>query len=760
MEIKKFETEIHGTKLIIETGRIANQAGASVTVQMGETVVLGTVTMSNNPRPGMDFFPLMVDFEEKYYAAGKIKGPKFMKREGRPSNHAVLTSRMIDRGLRPLFPQNMRNDVQVICMPLALDHSNKPDIVAMIAACTALHISNIPFDGPIAGVRMGMVNGELVVNPINDEMEYSDLNMVLMGDGKRITNVDCSTNELTDEQIKEAIFAGMEVLGPIAKFIDDIRKEVGQDKLAGDQIKMKEGLEEKDLPVVEQLKKASLPHLDKYLFNTPKGTKGERKDILKGLEQILIDEFKTKLATPERDVDATEDYLKKLIKTFFFAFIEEQVTNAILEKDLRVDGRKLDEIRELKADVGFLPRTHGTGLFSRGETQVLSIVTLGSPGDDLSIESMEENTTAKYFHHYNFPPFSVGEVKPLRGASRRDIGHGTLAEKGLLPMIPVGEEFPYTVRVVSEVMSSNGSSSMGATCGSTLALMDAGVPIKKPVAGIAMGMACNSDQSKWKILTDLQDLEDGDGGMDFKFTGTKDGLTAVQMDTKTRGLTKEMVEATMPQMRKAIVDILAVIEKCIPEPRKEMSPHAPRITSFMINPEKIREVIGPGGKVIRALTEEYDVQIDLEDNGMVLITSDNAEKAEKAEAAINELLREAEVGDVFEEATVVKIMNFGAFVNLFGNTDGLLHVSEIAWERTENVSDKLKEGDKVKVRIIKIERGKIEVSMRSLIPQPEGYVEPPKRERRPSSGRDRDRRGGGRDRGPRRDDRRNNERRY
>ncbi len=747
MEIKKFETEIDGTKLIVETGRMANQSDASVTVQMGDTVVLATVNMATRARPGMDFFPLMVDYEEKYSAAGKIKGPRFLKREGRPSNEAVLTSRKIDRGLRPLFPQLMRNDIQVICMPLCLDFTNKPDIVAMIAACTALHISKVPFDGPIGGVRVGLVNGEFIINPTVDELEYSDLNMVLMGDGERITNVDSDSNELTDKQITDGILAGMEVLGPLAKFIDGIRKEVGQEKAGPDQIIMKEGTAESDAPVIEQLKKAAIPHLDKYLFNTPKGTKGERKDILKGLEEILVNDFKKKLATPERDEEATAEYLNGLLKAFFFPFIEEQVTRAVLDKDLRVDGRKLDEIRELKADVGLLPRTHGTGLFSRGETQVLSIVTLGSPGDDLSIESMESDGSMKYFHHYNFPPFSVGEVKPLRGASRRDIGHGALAEKGLLPMIPEGEEFPYTVRVVSEVMSSNGSSSMGATCGSTLALMDAGVPIKKPVAGIAMGLA--SDGKDWKILTDLQDLEDGDGGMDFKFTGTRDGLTAVQMDTKTRGISKEMIVATMPPMRKAINEIIDVIEKCIPKTREQMSPYAPRITSFMIDPEKIREVIGPGGKVIRALTEEFDVQIDLEDSGLVLITSDNAEKAEKAEAAIKELLREAEVGDVFEEATVVKIMNFGAFVNLFGNTDGLLHVSEIAWERTENVSDKLKEGDKIKVRIIKIERGKVEVSMRSLIPQPEGYVEPPKRERRPPSrgGRDggRDRRSGGRD---------------
>lgn len=735
MTVKKFESEIAGKKIIVEHGRLANQAGASVTVQVGETVVMATATASNRARPGMDFFPLMVDYEERYFASGKIKGPRFMKREGRPSNDAVLTGRMIDRGMRPLFPQNMRNDVQIICMPLSMDYENKPDIVAMIAGCIALHISNIPFDGPIAGVRVGMVNGHYIINPTVEEVEFCDLQLIVMGDGERITMVDCDADDLEDEHLLGAFKAAMEVMGPLTKFIDDIRKDVGKPKMGEGEVIYREGLAEVDMPVVEQLKAAATPHLDKYLFNTPKGTKGERKKILKELEEQLVCDFKKKLATPERDEDATAEYLKKVLKGFFFDFIESQVTRAILDKDLRVDGRKMDEIRTLTSEVSILPRTHGSGLFSRGETQILSTVTLGSPGDDLLVESMENDGKKKYFHHYYFLPYSVNEVKPLRGAGRREIGHGMLAEKALVPVIPPDEEFPYTVRVCSEVLSSNGSSSMGSTCGSTLALMDAGVPIKKPVAGIAMGMA--SDGKAWKILTDIQDLEDGPGGADFKFTGTRDGLTAVQMDTKTRGLSLDMIEATFPPMRKAINELLDVIEKAIPKPREELSKWAPRIIHFMIDPEKIGDVIGPGGKIIRGLTEEFDLQIDIVDSGMVMITSTDFERAKAVEKRIRDIVRVVEVGEVFENAEVVKIMNFGAFINLTPGTDGFLHVSEIEWGHVDKVTDRLKVGDRIKVKVTKIDRGKIDVSMKVFLEKPEGYVERPRSPRPPPRGGDR-----------------------
>ena len=751
MTIKRYETDFCGEKLIIEHGRMAGQAGAAVTAQMGETVVMAAATMSGRARDGIDFFPLMVDYEERYFAAGRIKGPRFMKREGRPSSQAILTGRMIDRGLRPLFPQGLRNEVQVTCMPLCLDNKNKPDIVAMVAACIAVHISPIPFDGPIGGVKIGLLTGDLIVNPVADELDYCDLQLTVMGDGERITMVDCKANDIADEEITKAFKKALEVLGGLTDFIETIRKDVGKEKIPFESLVMRGGLNEKDEKIVEEIKTAALPHLDKYLFNIPRGSKGERKEILHDLETMLVDEFKVKKLFPELNEEETGKYIGKLLKAFFYEFIEEQVTKNILDNDKRVDGRKLDEIRPLIAEVGILPRTHGTGLFSRGETQVLSVVTLGGPGDDLSIETMEVDEKRKFFHHYNFLPYSVGEVKPIRGAGRRDIGHGTLAEKALEPVIPHGEDFAYTIRVVSEVMSSNGSSSMASACGSSLALMDAGVPIKKPVAGIAIGLA--SDGERWKIVTDIQDLEDGPGGMDFKFTGTRDGITAIQMDTKTRGLSMEIIESTMPPMRKAIDTILDEIEKTIATPRKEISAHAPRIINFMIDPEKIGAVIGPGGKIIRGMTEELGVQIDIDDSGMVLITSTDAEKAEQAEKKIKDIVRVVEVGEIFEEAEVVKIMNFGAFVNLTPGTDGLCHVSEIDWQHVANVEDRLKLGDKIKVKVIKIERGKIDVSIKALLPKPEGYVEPSRG--RPQGGRPGgygrsgggDRRGGDRRRG-------------
>ena len=751
-EIKRYETEIEGKKLIVETGKMGKQASAAVTVQIGETVVMVTAMISKNARD-IDFFPLMVDYEERFFAAGRIKGPRFTKREGRPSNEAVLIGRMIDRGLRPLFPQSMRNEIQVIILPLALDHENRPDIVGMIGACIALHMSEIPFDGPIGGVRLGMSGGFPIINPTIEEMELSDLQLVVMGDGERISMVECEAKELADEDMVKAFDAALEVLGPLAKFIDDIRKDIGKPKLTDDQITMKGGLDEADNAIVEEMKAAAMPHLDKFLFNTPKGSKGERKKILKGLEEQLIEQFTPRFVEEKGDEEAAKKHVKNLLGSFFFDFIESEVTRAILEKDLRVDGRKLDQIRTLKSEVGLLPRIHGSGLFDRGETQILSIVTLGAPFDVQSIETMESDSIKNYFHHYNFLPYSVGEVKFLRGASRRDIGHGTLAEKALVPMLPELEDFPYTIRVVSETMSSNGSSSMGATCGSTLSLMDAGVPIKKPVGGIAMGIASSGD--KWKIITDIQDLEDGPGGMDFKFTGTRDGITAVQMDTKTRGLSKEIIHATFPQMRKALNEIIDSIEAAIPEPRKELSPHAPRIISFKIDPEKIGDVIGPGGKVIRKLTDEFDVKIDINDDGLVMITTTNAEHGEAVEKKIREIVREIEVGEVFEEALVVKIMPFGAFVNLTPGKDGMLHVSEIEWGHVKEVTDRVNEGDKLKVKVIKMERGKIDVSMKALLPKPEGYVEPPKRprrdDRRGGDRRSNDRRGGSRDRYDRRD---------
>ncbi|MFW3146526.1 MAG: polyribonucleotide nucleotidyltransferase [Thermoplasmatota archaeon] len=727
MKTEIFETDYSGKKLTIEYGKMAHQADAAVTAKIGETMVLATVCISDSAREGMDFFPLMVDYEERYSAVGKIKGPRFLKREGRPSTEAVLTGRMIDRGIRPLFPDGMRNEVQVIIMPLSVDGENKPDIIGMIAATTALEISSVPLDGPVTGCRMGMVNGEWVVNPTVDEIEFSEINLVVIGDGSRITMVDCDARELDDENTMKAFEEAMKAMDPITKFMKKVQKKVGKEKKKNEELKWRASFSDEDSKIIESIKKKALPELDKYLFNTPKGSKGERKAIIHELEEQLVEHFKKKLKKKDQTEEEVESHIRVLMDKFFFDFIEEQVTMAIIKEDKRVDGRKLDEIRPLSAEIALIPRTHGSGLFSRGETQILSFVTLGAPGDDLLIETMELDEKKKYFHHYNFLPFSVGEVKPMRGAGRREIGHGALAEKAILPVLPREEEFPYTIRVVSEVMGSNGSSSMGSTVGSTLALMDAGVPLKRPVAGIAMGMA--SKDKEWKILTDLQDLEDGAGGMDFKFTSTNMGITGIQMDTKTPGLTLEMIRATFPPMRKAITEILEVISKTIPEPRKEISQYAPRIIHLTIDPEKIGDLIGPGGKTIRGLCEDYGVSIDVEDSGKVLVTSTDSAKAKEVERVIKSITREIEVGDIFEEATVVKIMPFGAFVSLTPKTDGLLHVSELEWTHVEKVTDKLQVGDKVRVKVIEIDRGKVEVSMKALKPRPANVEARPPRDR-------------------------------
>lgn len=736
MNIQKFTIDHQGKTIIFETGRFAHQANAAVTVQIGDTVVLATATMSKEAREGLDFFPLMVDYEERYYATGRILGPRYAKREGRPPDESILIGRMSDRGLRPRFPSELRNDIQVICYPLSFDGVNKPDIVAMLAAGAALHISDIPFEGPIAAVRVCRLEGEFVINPTVEELEGSDLRLVLQGDGQKVSMVDSNAHEIAPEALIAGFEVGLKAMAPLAEFMDKLRAEVGVPKAPADELIWRTTFTDEELQHVTQLKELMSKHLDKYLFNTPKGSKGERKEILQGLKEQVIQELKPQLVNEERDESEVEEYLTKLLGKFFYEYIEEQVTLAILERDQRVDGRGLDKVRELNAEVGILPRTHGTGMFVRGETQVLSIVTLGAPGDELSLENIEAEGTKKYFHHYNFPPYSVGEVKPLRGAGRREIGHGALAEKALRPVLPDETEFPYTIRVVSEVMSSNGSSSMAATCSSTLALMDAGIPLKKPVAGLAMGLA--SANGRWKVLTDLQDLEDGAGGMDFKITATRDGITGVQMDCKSTGLDLDIIRAAITQATPALTQILDLIETTIPKPRDELSEYAPRITSFMIDPEKIGDVIGPGGKIVRELQDRFEVRIDIEEDGTVLVTSTNQENAELTEQAVNDIVRVVQVGEIFEEAEVVKIIESGAFVKLTPGTDAMLRISEISYDYVKKMSDVLKLGDKVKVKVIKVEYGKVEVSAKALLPVPEGYRPP-----RPRGGGGDRRRGGG-----------------
>jgi polyribonucleotide nucleotidyltransferase len=721
MNVQKFTMDYNGKTITFETGKLAGQANTSVTVQIGDTIVMATATMSKKARDGVDFFPLMVDYEERYYAAGRIKGPRYAKREGRPPDDAILISRMIDRGLRPRFPGKLRNEVQVICYPLSFDSVNKPDIIAMLAGACALHLSDIPFEGPVVATRIGRIDGEFIINPTVEEIVQSDLQLVVQGNGERISMMDCYAKEIPDDDLVPAFEMALKAMAPIADFVDKMRAEIGLPKASTEDLIWEDSFADEDGAMVEEFKQMMLPKLDKYLFNKPKGSKDERKEILKNLKNEIIQEVKPRFVTEERDENDAEKYLDEIISKFFYDFIEEQVSKAILDRDQRVDGRRLDQIRDLSAEVGLLPRTHGTGLFNRGETQVLSITTLGAPGDELSMENMEDEGTKKYFHHYNFPPYSVGEVKPLRGAGRREIGHGALAEKALRPVLPSDDDFPYTIRMVSEVMSSNGSSSMASTCSSTLALMDAGIPISKPVAGIAMGLAY--DGNNWKVLTDLQDLEDGPGGMDFKITSTNDGITAVQMDCKSQGLTMDIIRTAITQARPAINEILNLIINTIPTPRPELSEYAPRIVSIMIDPEKIGDVIGPGGKIVREIQDVCEVQVDIEDDGKVLITSTNKENAERAQQMVTNIVRTVEVGEIFEDAEVVKIIEIGAFVKLTPSTDGMLRISEIDYEHVDRITDRVKVGDKIKVKVIRIDRGKVEVSMKALLPPPPGYEE-------------------------------------
>ncbi|MFA5075970.1 MAG: polyribonucleotide nucleotidyltransferase [Patescibacteria group bacterium] len=720
-EIKEFSLEIAGKELKVQVGKLAMHTNASCTVQYGDTVVLATAVMSPTAREDIDYFPLMVDYEEKMYAAGKIKGSRFIKREGRPTDEAILSGRMIDRGLRPLFPEELRNDVQTVLTVLSSDGENDPDTIAITAASIALHISNIPWNGPLVGIRVGQIEGEWVLNPSYAAREKSTCDIAFSVTADKVMMFEATGQEIAEETFFEAVQFGLKHGKKVIKFIEEIRQAVGKEKVPLTQIKEEAAVAEfpgEDTPaeaieaekIYEQAKAETeqfiLQNLDQYLFDKPKGTKRERKEILA--------ELKAKVEAFLLEKQVGKDKRKKILKDFDL-FVEAQISKAILAADRRVDGRKLDEIRPLGCEIGLLPRTHGSALFNRGETQILSTVTLGSPGDEQLLDSMEESGKKRYMHHYNDAPFSYGEAGPLRGPGRRAIGHGALAEKALLPVLPTKEDFPYTIRVVSEVMSSNGSSSMGSTCGSSLALMDAGVPIKKHVAGIAMGLATDS-QNNYKVITDLQDLEDGPGGMDFKVAGTRDGITAVQMDTKTNGLTLEMIEKALAQAKKARLQIIDLMEKTIPTPRPDLSPYAPRIVSFHIEPDKIREVIGPGGKVINEIIAATGVDIDIEDDGLVMITGTDPEKTQQAVDWVKNIVREVQAGEIFE-GKVTRLMDFGAFVEVLPGQEGLVHISELAQTRTEKVTDVVNIGDKVKVIVKEIDdQGRINLSIKRLDP--------------------------------------------
>jgi polyribonucleotide nucleotidyltransferase len=703
MEVLKFEKEIAGRTLKIETGKLANQANGSVTVSYGDTVVLATAVISRETRQGIDFFPLTVEFEERLYAAGRIKGSKFIKRDTRPGDEAVLNGRMIDRAIRPLFSEEIRNEVQVILTVLSVDGENPSKIVGLIAASAALAISNIPWNGPLAGINIGQKDGQFILNPTNAELNEGDLELTLAGNSKKIVMVEAEGKEVPDEIILKGFKFGQKALGEIVDLINEAVREAGKEKLSLLDLMPHETEESLKLKkeVLQIADEFVNEKVNPYILNEVKPTKALRKH---GLNE-LTDELHKMLIE--------KGYADELVDnaiTESFKMIEQKVSAAIVDKKTRVDGRKIDQIRPLSFETGIFKRLHGSGLFQRGETQVFSAVTLGSPGEAQVLESMEEVGEKRYMHHYTFAPFAVAEVKPMRGLGRREIGHGALAEKALVPVLPNKEEFPYTIRVVSETLSSNGSSSMASTCGSTLALMDAGVPIKNPVAGIALGLATNG-KGKYEIITDLQDLEDGPGGMDFKITGTKNGITAIQMDTKTDGLTMEMIEQTLMQGRKALNQILEQLAKVIDKPRPDLSPFAPRITSFFINPEKIKDVIGPGGKMINKIIDETGVTIDVEQTGQVMVTSNNPEMSTRAVMWIKDIVREVEAGEIYN-GKVVRIMDFGAFVEILPGKDGMVHISKMAPFRIAKVTDVLNIGDDVKVKVDEIDsQGRVNLSL-------------------------------------------------
>ncbi|NCC81502.1 MAG: polyribonucleotide nucleotidyltransferase, partial [Clostridia bacterium] len=629
---------VGGREMIFETGRLAKQASGSVLVTYGETVVNATATGSKEPKEGLDFFPLTCDYEERLYAAGKIPGG-FIKREGRPSEKATLNSRLMDRPIRPLFPDGYRNDVQVVAMVLSVDMENPPEIAAMNGASAALHISQIPFQEPIGAVIMGLVDGELIVNPNREQSEKSDLHLVVAGTKDAVMMVEAGANEIPEAKILEAILTGHDEIKKIVAFIEDFRAEALEMGLAKEKVIPKLALPSETL--VEKVRNISYDKLYEAV-KTP--DKQGREDEIKKVRDELLEKLKE---------DHPDD--EKEIKGIFGSLTKEIVRKLITVEKIRPDGRATDEIRPISCEVGVLPRPHGSGLFTRGQTQVLSVVALGALGEEQIIDGIGTEESKRYIHHYNFPPFSVGEARPMRSPGRREIGHGALAERALEPVIPSPEEFPYTIRIVSDCFESNGSTSQASVCGSTLCLMDAGVPIKKPVAGIAMGLVKQGEN--FAILTDIQGMEDALGDMDFKVAGTKDGVTAIQMDIKVDGLSREILEQALTQALKGRLFILDKMLAVIPESRKELSPYAPRIITLKVHPDKIRDIIGPGGKIIKKIVEVTGVKIDIEDDGTVFIVSPDQEKSAHAVRMIEELTQEVEVGKIYM-GTVKRLMNF------------------------------------------------------------------------------------------------------
>lgn len=688
-----FETEIAGRPFKVEIGEVAQLAKGSAMIRYGETSVLAIAAASKKPREGMDFFPLSVDYEEKQYAVGKIPGG-FLKREGRPSEKAILNSRLIDRPIRPLFPKGFRNDVQVVTTVMSVEQDNAPEIAAMIGASIALSISDIPFDGPTGSVAVGLIDGEFILNPTEAQREVSDLSLTVAGTKDAIMMVEAGANEVSEETMLEAILFAHEEIKKIVAFQEEIVAAVGVEKKEYTLY----------LPTDELTAEVEAFVGSKMHEAVHTADKTERLENIDAVKTEVVEHFGGLYPEQLNDID-----------TILTALQKKEVRSLILVDRVRPDNRKMDEVRPITAKIDYVPRVHGSGLFTRGETQVLSIATLGVLRDAQVLDGLSNDTEKRYMHQYNFPGYSVGEARPMRSPGRREIGHGALAERALLPMIPPEEEFPYAIRVVSEVLSSNGSTSQASVCGSSLALMAAGVPLKKPVAGVAMGLI--KEDEKLAILTDIQGMEDFLGDMDFKVAGTKDGITAIQMDIKIHGIDREILTQALEQAHIGRMHILGIMNEEISEPRAELSPYAPRIMTMTINPDKIRDVIGSGGKVINKIIEETGVKIDIEDDGTIYIASEDGVAADKAKAIIEDIVKEVEVGEVYT-GEVVRIMNFGAFVSLPGGKDGLIHISKLAKERVKSVEDVVKVGDVVTVKVVEIDdKGRINLSRKACLPK-------------------------------------------
>ena len=704
MAKQEFHLDFCGRGITVETGEIAKQADGAVIIRYGDTVTLSTACASNQAKEGIDFFPLTVSFEEKLYSVGKIPGG-FLRREGRPSEHATLTARMIDRPIRPLFAEGFRNEVQVVNTVLSVDQDASPEMAAMFGASLALCISDIPFNGPIAGVKVGRINGELVANPTVAQMEESDIDLTVAGTAQALNMVEAGAKEVSEEDMLAALMFGHEQIKKLCAFQEEIVAACGKEKREIELYAVDETIDREVRSNFEAQIRAAVSIKEKL----------ERY----GKIDDLTDEAAQMIANKEYESEKDQNNAVKQAREICRGIEADEVRRLIIEDKVRPDGRQIDEIRPLNSQVDLLPRVHGSALFTRGETQVLSTTTLGALNDNQIIDDLTVVDSKRFMHHYNFPPYCVGETGRMGNPGRREIGHGALGERALAQVLPSVDEFPYTIRTVADVMESNGSSSQASICAGTMSLMAAGVPIKAPVAGIAMGLIMDDNSGKYTVLTDIQGMEDHFGDMDFKVAGTKNGITALQMDIKVTGITKNIFEEALAQAHKARLEILDNMLACIPSPREQLSPYAPKIAMMNIDPDKIKDVIGPGGKMINEIIAQCDnVKIDIDDDGKVVIYHNDYDTIEKAKQMISDIVRVAKVGDVYA-AKVVRLEKFGAFVNLFGNTDGLLHISKISHHRVDKVEDVLKLGDIIDVKVTEIDnKGRINVSAKALLPKP------------------------------------------